>query len=151
MLQLSQYLIFTISDYHCIDLSSYLSRGGQLDGVPHQDGHDGVQEVLRRVGEECLVRLLRGRALLDLDRQILEVANEVEVIPDLEEDPLGLAEQLGAVGAAVARDGVDERLAGGEVDVHLADGRDDLSGPVIQKISTLFSNFRGVRESIFQL
>ena len=107
--------------------------------------------MFRRVREEGLVRLLRLRARLDLDRQFLEVSDEVEVGPDLEKDSLGLSEQLGAVGAAVARDGVDERLAGGEVDVHLADGRDDLSGPVIQKISTLFSNFRGVRESIFQL
>ena len=65
----------------------------------------------------------------------LEVADEVEVGSDLEEDALSLPEQLWAVGSAVAGDGVDEGSAGGEVDVHLADGRDDMAGPAFRKIS----------------
>ena len=122
--------------------TSHLSRGGQLDRVPHEDGHDGVEEVLGRVGEERLVGLLRGRALPDLDRQRLEVADEVEVRADLEEDALGLPEQLGAVGAAVAGDGVDEGAARGEVDVHLADRRDHLPRPT-RKISNHQKVIRG--------
>ena len=58
----------------------------------------------------------------------LEVLDEVRGA-DLDEDLLGLAEQLGAVGAAVARDGVDERLAAHEVQVHTADRRHDLTRP----------------------
>ena len=58
----------------------------------------------------------------------LEVLDEVRGA-DLDEDLLGLAEQLGAVGAAVARDGVDERLAAHEVQVHAADRRHDLARP----------------------
>ena len=62
----------------------------------------------------------------------LEVLDEVHGA-DLDEDLLGLAEERGAVGAAVARHGLDEGLAPHEVQVHAADRRHDLTRPAREK------------------